>query len=487
VTASRFGPGGHVPRRPAALATLAAACVIPLVWTGDISFINDEPMLVINAVRANAAGRLAETGLLGTFGVSYGPFPTWVYQALTAISHDLVVVALLHAAVMSAATACALWWLSGSLRLWPWFAAVPLLSPYFWFYARVLWDNPFLIPLGALAIAGYAAHLTTGSAWGLRVALATMVAILLVHLMGLALVVPLALHMVAVRRRALWSRWISVASILLGGAALAWPYWQSLMAQSAPSLGVPTVDGLLLPLFGARLLSARQLEYLFGDGPVRGAGLNTAAAVSLLAYPLTWGGMALAVWRFAEAIRGRRSYVRGPLSPRLWTARTHIATILLGSLACQSLIAAFSGKFEHPQYYNGTWIAFTLLAWFALDFIVEQRPAGRWSAIAATGLLAGALLVEVATIAVRLHVTSGTRAVYGPTISNQQRVARTLARYAPDSLVVPEVDLYVRYPHTLAILRELSPGKGEDRPKGRLEVRYASGDPASGAIEVVAR
>jgi hypothetical protein len=487
VTASGLARGGHVPRRRAALATLAAACVIPLVWTGDISFINDEPMLVINAVRANVAGRLAETGLLGTFGVTYGPFPTWVYQALTAISHDLVVVALLHAAVMSAATAGALWWLSGSLRLWPWFAAVPLLSPYFWFYARVLWDNPFLIPLGALAVAGYAANLTTDSAWGLRVALAAMMAILLVHLMGVALVVPLALHMVTVRGRALWSLRISVAVIVLGGAALAWPYWRSLTAQSAPSLAVPSIDGLLLPLFGARLLSARQLEYLFGAGPVSGAGLNVAAALSFLVYLLTWGGMALAAWRLAEAIRSRRSYVHAPLSRGDWTARTHIAAILLGSLACQSVIDAFSGKFEHPHYYNGTWIAFTLLAWFAVDFIVEQRPAIRRSAVAATGLLAGVLLVAVATIAVRLHISSGTRAVYGPTISNQQRVARTLARYAPDSRVVAQVDLYVRYPHTLAILRELNPGNGKDRPKLRLEVRYASRDPASGAIEVVAR
>jgi hypothetical protein len=151
------------------------------------------------------------------------------------------------------------------------------------------------------------------------------------------------------------------------------------------------------------------------------------------------------------------------------------------------VIDAFSGKFEHPHYYNGTWIAFTLLAWFAVDFIVEQRPAIRRSAVAATGLLAGVLLVAVATIAVRLHISSGTRAVYGPTISNQQRVARTLARYAPDSRVVAQVDLYVRYPHTLAILRELNPGNGKDRPKLRLEVRYASRDPASGAIEVVAR
>jgi len=172
--------------RRAALASLVAACVLPVIWPGDIPFINDEPMLVINAVRANRAGSLAEMGLRGTFGFTYGPFPTWVYQALTAITHDLVVLSALHAALLAATTAGALWWLSRSLRLWPWFAVVPLLSPYFWFFARLLWDNPFLIPLGALAIAGYAAQLSSESSWGLRVAVAAMIAGLLVHLMSIA-------------------------------------------------------------------------------------------------------------------------------------------------------------------------------------------------------------------------------------------------------------------------------------------------------------
>ena len=112
---------------------------------------------------ANRDGRLAPLGLLGTYGFIYGPAPTWVYQALMAITRDLVVVA-------GAARPAAVGRDGGRAvvavafaRLWVWFAPLPLLSPYFWFYARVLWDNPFLIPLGALAMAGYAAHLESGS------------------------------------------------------------------------------------------------------------------------------------------------------------------------------------------------------------------------------------------------------------------------------------------------------------------------------------
>jgi hypothetical protein len=458
-------------------ALLVAACVIPVIWPGDISFINDEPMLIINAVRANAAGRLAETGLLGTFGFTYGPFPTWVYQALTALSHDLVVVAAIHAALMAVTTAAGLWWLSRSLGLWPWFAIVPLLSPYFWFYARVLWDNPFLIPLGTLAVAAYAVVLAEDSAWGLRITIVAMIAMLLVHLMSLALIVPLSIHLLVVRGRVLWKQRLSVAVIVLIGLAIARPYWQTLVEPpGTPATLGPSASGLLYPLSAARLLSASGLDYFFGPGPVRGLVLTAAAALSLIAYVLFWGGIALAAWRIALAIRSRT-----------WTPRTHVAAILLAALACQAVMSAATGKFDHPQYHNGTWIALVLLAWFAVDVTVRQQRVVGCIARAATGILAGALIVAVATVAVRLHRTRGTRDVYGPTLGNQQHVARTLARYAPGSHVTAHVALYGNYPYTLAVLRELNPGSGNDRPWRSLDIRYVSGNPASGAIKVVAR
>jgi len=294
--------------------------------------------------------------------------------------------------------------------------------------------------------------------------------------MGLALVVPLGLHMVATRRRMLWKHRIGLASIVAAGVVCAWPYWRVLAVGQAPGFSAPSIDGLLFPFLGARLLTAQQLNYFFGAHPVRGAVLTAAATVSWLAYILVWGGIALSGRRLLDAIRSGE-----------WTPRAHIAAILIGALICQAIIDATSGKFEHPQYYNGTWIVFTLLAWFAVDSMMERRTAIRWGALATTGVLAGSLLVAVVTIAVRLHRSRGTREVYGPTISNQQRVARVLARYSPNSRVVAHVSLYELYPHTLAVLRELNPGSGHDRPERDLEVRYASDDPASGAIEVVSR
>ena len=106
-----------------ALAALVAAGLIPLVWPGDVPFINDEPQLIASAVRANGEGRLAPVGLLGTYGFRYGPAPTWVYQALTPVTRDLVGIAALHILLMSAATA------GGTLVAGPIAAAVDLVRP----------------------------------------------------------------------------------------------------------------------------------------------------------------------------------------------------------------------------------------------------------------------------------------------------------------------------------------------------------------------
>jgi len=456
---------------------VVATCLVPIVWPGDIPFINDEPLIIARAVDANQKGVPAATGLLGTYGVAYGPLPIWVYQPLVAVTHNLVVIAVLHTLLMAATTAGALWWLSRSTQLWVWFVPVPLLSPYFWFYARVLWDNPFLIPLGALALAGYSAYLSSGSPGGLRVSIAAMAAIPLVHLMGLALVVPLAAHIIVVRWRGVWAHRVSLAAMAVPAAVLAWPYLRYLATRPMPSPAeVSSIDGWIFPLFGGRLLSAYQLDYFFGSGPVDGRVFGAVAAVSCLAYALVWSGIGIAGWRALAAVRSRT-----------WTARDHLAVILLGAVASQAVLDGLTARFQHPHYNNATWIVFVVLAWIPIDVAVKAGQARRLSAVAVTGLLAGTLLLSSATVAFRLHRSSGTRETYGPTIANQQQVARALARYSPQSRLSVQVVHYNRFPHTLAILRQLTARQVYGHPERDLEIRYRSDDPTSGAIELVER
>ena len=270
--------------------------------------------------------------------------------------------------------------------------------------------------------------------------------------MGIALVVPLAAHMLFVRGRALWAHKLSLGAIAAAALVLARPYWIYLATPHPPSPGAGSVvDGWLFPLSGGRLLSARGLEYFYGPGPVDGAVFSTAAVVSSLAYVLVWGGIAVALFYVAQALAVARVDGRGRTSPASSSAR----------IACQAVIDGISAKFEHPHYQNATWISFVLLAWLAVD-VAERRRVTRWAAITGTGLLAASLLAAVGALLLGLHRSGGTREIYGPTLANQQQVARALARYAPAS------DVQMSREHVRAVSAHArDPASAERRPSGR--------------------
>ncbi len=460
-----------------ALAALLLAALVPLLWPGDVPFIHDEPQLVAKAVAANAEGRLAPLGLLGTFGVTYGPLPVWMYQALLWVTHDLVPVALAHAALMAFVSAGALWSLARTLGLWPGFAAVPLLTPYFWFYARVLWDNTLLLPLAALAYAGYAAFLARGSAPGLRVAVASVAAVPLVHLMGVSLVAPLVLHAVLVRPRQLRPHAVSLGVIGLAALGLAWSYWMYLVGprpETPPA--PPSLSGWMFPLVGARLLGSAGIDYFYGAETVEGPVFAAAAWLSVVPYLLVWSGLVVAGFALRDAWRTAQ-----------WTPRAHLAVLAVAALTTQAVVHGVSGKFEHPHYQNGTWIATVLLAWMAVDALA-RRTGGPAMAAATTLLVLATNATAVATLAVRLHEGRGTRnAVYGPVLAEQLEVARLLAPLAPDSPLDMRVDLWIRFPGTLATLRSLQPVPAGEGPRAQIVVDYATRDPRRADVRVIVR
>jgi hypothetical protein len=185
----------------AALITLLVACVPAVLWPGDVSWMNDEPNLIAHAFHANEHHTLASEGLLGSFGIKYGPLPTQVYQGMLLLTHDPVKLVAIHGILCSAATALALLWLARTLRLTPWFAAAVMAAPYLWLYQRTLWDATFTIPLGALALAGYASFLRTRSGWSLVLAVGCAAATPFIHPQALPLSAAILGHL-GWRRRA---------------------------------------------------------------------------------------------------------------------------------------------------------------------------------------------------------------------------------------------------------------------------------------------
>lgn len=442
-------------------AALAAVLTLPLLFPADAPFINDEPLLIAAALDANAAGRLAERGLLGTAGVVYGPFPTWAFQFLLAITHHLPAVVVLRGVLMLGLTALGLGWLSRALGLWRWFIPLALASPYQAFYARVLWDNPWLIPQGALLLAGYADHLARNRRRGLMVAVAAGACMALTHLMSLPLLAAVALHALAFRWRELWRAaplWLGVA---LAFGVLGWPYWSSLAGGGVARSG-GDLRGWLYPLWAGRHFGALQLDYLFEDALLAGPVLKAAGVISALAYPALWGGLLLAALTLFRAVRGK-----APLG-----AAAHFGGIAAAALGAQAVVHGLTAKHTHAHYAHGTWAAAAVLVGLAVTWASKWRPA-RW----AIGAWGASLFAATLLLGIGLHREGGGRERYGPTLRQQLAVVRQVG---PRSIAT-NVHTLRAYPHGLRVLRRLesapeAPGAGlalvrfRDATSAHLEV-----------------
>jgi hypothetical protein len=456
----------------ALLVTLGLLCVLHGCWPGDIQFLNDEPLLIENALSANARGGPVALGLMGSHGAFYGPLPTWLYQLWLAFSHDLVWLAACRGVLTAASIAAALLWLSASTGLWPWFAAVILCSPYLWYSDRTLWDNTFCQPLAALGFAGYAAFAAHGSRLGLASALAACVGLSLVHLMSLAFVAALGLNLLVFHRRALWrERWL-VAVVVGVGLGIGAPYYRQLLTGSSQGIVLGGPEAWLFALSGAQLVSAEGIDAIFGsrwlaaDASAWGVAARAAISASRLAFVLSWVGLAVAAW----------ALLRRRLDPR----RAHAAALALSLVAAQMVLNGLSDRWGYWHYFNATWIATAVLAWLGID--AARRVPGLAAALA--GTLGACLLFVTVYLAVRIHTGGASRDSYGATLANQLAVVRELRRHAPGPLRI-EVGQYRRFPHALETLLRIVPRASTPAPALPLRVRYLSDDPDDGRIQVV--
>jgi len=458
-----------------AVAALIALGVMPVIWPLDISFVNDEPTLIGLALQHNAEGKAAQLGLLGTRGARYGPVAIWSYQALLAFTHDIATLVQLHAWLWMSATAAALFALSRALTVPSAWAAIPLLSPYLWLYGRMLWDNNLCIPLSAVAFAAYACFLVRPRAALLALALAALVSCVMVHLMALALAVPIVVHLLVWRRRFLLSRAGLLALVpALVVAASGTRFWLGLLELDGNAKSPQAEGTLWFASMGGRPLTAGGLDYFFGAAWTErflGHGVGAAAMLisMLLGHGLVWSGMARALLWLKRAQRD---------------VRTEIAALALGIWLAQTVLNIVTHTAHHPHYYNATWIAFVVFAWLALDGLSRWRMSSY-----VAGAHALALGVALAITVNGLHTTAGTRSLhYGLALREVMRVAAELGQSHPESRLASKVEQLRMFPHELMVLIWLAPIQPDSaRPLRGVMVDYASADATDAKLRVTAQ
>jgi hypothetical protein len=459
---------------------VAILCLLPALHPGDIQWVGDEPNLIASALRANHQHLAASHGLTGTAGATYGPFPTWVYQAFMLVSSDLVLLVAVRAVLMTALIAVALFWLCRTLDLWPWFIPPLLCSPYFWFYARAIWDNTFNIPLGALAFASAVSFLARGRPWTLMLSLVCCLAMLLTHLMAVAFVVPVTALLLVRARRQLRRLFWRLTLLAAAAVAISFQYLDSLsLGGSEESERIEGIVNWLFPFLGGRILSAQHIGDIFGaawfthDTSVWGKLAVLATGVSLLAIPLVWAGMGVAVFNVWDGLRS------APETDAA-RARTDVALLALLIIVCQILLDGLAEKSGFTHYFTATWIVFAFFAWLAVDTIPAWPIRG-----AVASVLAAATLTVTLYLLVRIHHTGPSRRPYGATLANQIDIARELNRREPGTKVETQVVNVARFPIALGVLRYLYPATEPPLPSELLLLVYRTDDPFDGRIHLL--
>ncbi len=467
-------PERRWPWRVAVLVLLVGWMAFPL----DAPWINDEPHLLLRALDANAAGELPWLGLQSQRGTQYGPLGLWVDQLLLFVTHDIAWIVSLRALLFGAVLAGSLAWLARTLGVTRWLVVATLASPWMWFYARLVWDNSWNIPLAALTVAAYASFVVHRRASDLVLTAATGTLMVLCHLMCGPLLLGIAFHALWCRRGDLGRHAVKLAIAVAVLAVLSAPYWQTALSGAfAPAEDGSIWKGALYPLSAPRHLMAGGLSYVFGADWL-------AAWPALLRWPYLVC-LALSISVAFWCIEGALNAVTEPSRDESEALRRSLARLGLVVIALHCVVGGLTRTHGDPHHLNATWIGALLIVWSAVQSRIEKAP-GRPRALAVS--LAIVLGVSTLLVAGRVHATSGTRGPrYGPTLRAQLPVARLLARLPPNVRIETDVPHIATFPHALQALVRL---EGRSTPTSTAQVvviRWASRDPLDARLEPLPR
>jgi hypothetical protein len=270
---------GQLPLVGVVLIALSAGFIAP----GATSFGPDEAALIGKALLANQNNELAAVGLTGTFGLPYGPVPTWIYQGLLQVSHEPETIVSLRAIGFLLVTGFALLSLARSARLPVWLAPITIALPWVWCHARQPWDNSFLIPFSAIAFAGAARWFQSHSPTSLLVTLLGCFAMVSTHLMSLPVLAAIGLISL-VHRRALVRQWSVILCATAIFCASHYPYLSQLaQGPATPPTGVANSLAAKTTAPAEPVQSAISALALAVDGSIL-AGMIPGASVGVLRF-----------------------------------------------------------------------------------------------------------------------------------------------------------------------------------------------------------
>jgi hypothetical protein len=392
----------------------------------------------------------------------------------------LLAIIVIRTILCGGTTALAALWLTRVLRVSPWLAVVVMLSPWIWHHSRQLWDNSFNIPLSALLLASYGDFLVTRRPWPLRLAVSCIAIMPLVHFMCLAIVIPVAIHLAVFHFRSLRQWKWSLLGVVAAVHILAWPYWAFLAGSFHPDLPHATsaAAGWFFPLLGAHHLTAAGLgEILGGDWPLSFPSISDnialAQSFTLIAYPVCWIGMVLAI------IAAARVFRRGSVAQ----VTDHLALIGLATWFCQSVLDGLERIYGSSHYFDATWIVYAMFVWLAADALGRTRW---WFWGGLTLAVYSAMLIFVLSAAAGKIIRDGGSKYmgYGTTLGNQMAAMQRVKSFSDDSILRTQLPEWGEFRFAFQSLWDLTPPPSGPRPAARLWIHYRNDFPGDARIVV---
>jgi hypothetical protein len=464
-----------VATRRIVLAALAGLMAIQVLRPGDIPFLNDEPNLIGSALVANQGGRLAEKGLVGSFGLAYAPVCVWIYQALLLVTRDIVSLAAIKIALVWLAVWIAVARLAVRTGLSPWPLLLIPLSPYLAFFQRLLWDNVFLIPVSIGMVAVLAGFLVRPSVRAFTVWAALAVLAFHVHVLGAVPIAACALTLFVFRRDWLLEQRGKVAVVLVAALLVSARFLYAIVAERGEA-------GHAHPAFAHSLEGTTEAFLLWSH-----AGFEFFVPAFYRDLP---GGHFLQVipgWlAFLAGVAALAGFLvesaRRRLPLRDWPLDRQLAFLAVAMLLLQVALLLVLRLEPLWHYFNGVWFATFYVLWWGFDRVRLHL----WAR--------ALLLLQIATVgaltfllAQHVHAHHGDRnQAYGATLANQLDVARAVVARRPKS-IERRVANYAQFPHALQVLVLLEADRTHtqlDVTPERAVVQYTGTSPDDGAIGI---
>jgi hypothetical protein len=182
-----------------------------------------------------------------------------------------------------------------------------------------------------------------------------------------------------------------------------------------------------------------------GFGPYFLPGVLEGGAI--LPEPLVRSLLALSatvIAPFLLGLAGALGEVWRRMKTGAWTGREFLSACAILVVVTEWTLFRVTGLVHHPHYAHGGWFAFFYLLWrgweWALARLGTLAKVLLGFQIGATGMLLWVVIVFI-------HLSGGIRGIhYGPTLSNQITVVKTVLQHSPRSLIRNGVEHYDLFP-----------------------------------------